>query len=130
MPAFCAVYQIVPSDATGGWRFCHPLIHDAAYSSLLATDRRALHTRVADRIEQATPAPPVGAIARHRSAAGDAARAIPLLIRAAEQALGLAAATEAAAYFEAAADLAVGGQAAALRERATEARTGVVVPAR
>ena len=23
--------MIVPLDATGGWRFCHPLIHDAAY---------------------------------------------------------------------------------------------------
>ncbi len=42
--------MIVPVDAAGGWRFCHPLIHDAAYRSLLATDRAILHTRVADRL--------------------------------------------------------------------------------
>ena len=45
-------------------------------------------------------------IARHRAAAGDAERAIPLLIRAAEQAEGLGAAAEAAAWFTAAAELA------------------------
>ena len=64
--------MIVPTDAIGGWRFCHPLIHDAAYRSLLATDRRDLHTRVADRLEARQPAGPIGAIARHRAAAGDA----------------------------------------------------------
>ena len=42
-PVDASVYErlaeaamIVPIDADGGWRFCHPLIHDAAYSSLLA----------------------------------------------------------------------------------------------
>ncbi|HEX2755773.1 MAG TPA: adenylate/guanylate cyclase domain-containing protein, partial [Candidatus Limnocylindrales bacterium] len=125
-PVDAAVYErlaeaamIVPVDASGGWRFCHPLIHDAAYRSLLATDRRTLHTRVADRIEAAQPDPPIGAIARHRAAAGDADRAIPLLIRAAEQAQDLGAAAEAAAYFTSAADLAVGPTADALRERAS-----------
>jgi predicted ATPase len=122
--------MIVPLDATGGWRFCHPLIHDAAYSSLLATDRRSLHTRVADRIEAAQPTAGVGVIARHRAAAGDAVRAIPLLIRAAEQAQGVGAGEEAAAYFTAAADMAVGSPAVALRERASEARTGVPVGGR
>ena len=116
--------MIVPIDANGGWRFCHPLIHDAAYRSLLASDRRSLHTRVADRIEATQPITAIGAIARHRAAAGDAARAIPLLIEAAEQAAGLGAGTEAAAYYGAAADLAVGSDAVALRERATEARLG------
>ena len=29
--------MVVPTDGIGGWRFCHPLIHDAAYRSLLAT---------------------------------------------------------------------------------------------
>ncbi len=136
-PVDAAVYErlaeaamIVPLDATGGWRFCHPLIHDAAYSSLLATDRRSLHTRVADRIEAAQPTAGVGVIARHRAAAGDAVRAIPLLIRAAEQAQGVGAGEEAAAYFTAAADMAVGSPAVALRERASEARTGVPVGGR
>jgi class 3 adenylate cyclase len=116
--------MIVPIDANGGWRFCHPLIHDAAYTSLLATDRKTLHGRVADRIETARPGA-LEVIARHRAAAGDAERAIPLLIRAAEQAQGLGAAAEAAAWFSAAADLAAGGPAAELRARASEATSGI-----
>jgi class 3 adenylate cyclase len=115
--------MIVPVDSGGGWRFCHPLIHDAAYSSLLATDRKKLHGRVADRIETARPGA-VEVIARHRAAAGDAARAIPLLIRAAEQAQGLGAGAEAAAWFTAAADLAAGVPADELRARASEAAAG------
>ena len=133
-PVDAAIYErlaeaamIVPIDATGGWRFCHPLIHDAAYSSLLATDRRTLHGRVADRIERARPGGNVGVIARHRAAAGDAERAIPLMIRAAEQAHGLGAAAEAAAWYAAAAELAVGPATDDLRARAAEAQAGVPV---
>ncbi len=117
--------MIVPLDATGGWRFCHPLIHDAAYTSLLATDRRSLHGRVADRIERSQPTASVGVIARHRAAAGDAARALPLLVRAGEQAIGLGAAEEAAAYFSAAADLVTGPESEALLRRSIEARAAV-----
>jgi class 3 adenylate cyclase len=127
-PVEAALYErlaeaamIVPFDATGGWRFCHPLIHDAAYSSLLATDRKALHGRLADRLEARRPEAPVATIARHRAAAGDAIRAIPLLLRAAEQAVGLGAGAEAAAYLETAAGLEADPAAAAeLRARAVE----------
>jgi predicted ATPase len=136
-PVDAAVYErlaeaamIVPLDGNGGWRFCHPLIHDAAYRSLLATDRRNLHTRVADRIEAATPPAAVGVIARHRAAAGDAERAIPLLITAAEQAEVLGARAEAAAYFTAAADLATGLDADALRARAMDAHAATPVGGR
>jgi adenylate cyclase len=122
--------MIVPVDSSGGWRFCHPLIHDAAYSSLLASDRRALHARVADRIERRTPDGPIGIVARHRAAAGDADRAVPLLVRAAEQAIVLGAASEAAGYFSAAADLAGGDEAERLRERAEAARGEAPVPSR
>ena len=136
-PVDAAIYErlaeaamVVPIDAVGGWRFCHPLIHDAAYSSLLASDRRALHGRVADRIEALRPEGPVGVVARHRAAAGDAARAVPLLVRAAEQALTLGAAAEAANYFAAAADLAGGPEAEALRARADEVRGGTAIGTR
>ncbi len=115
--------MIVPSDATGGWRFCHPLIHDAAYASLLATDRRALHARVADRIEARIPAGSIGAIARHRAAAGDGVRAVPLLVRAADSALAMGAEAEAAGYLEMAAGLETDEPAAAdLRRRAAAIR--------
>jgi class 3 adenylate cyclase len=96
--------MIVPLDASGGWRFCHPLIHDAAYAGLLAVDRKSLHARVADRIESRSPDGPIGLIARHRAEAGDATRAVPLLIRAAESAIVLGARSEATAYL----DMAVG----------------------
>ena len=115
--------MIVPGDGSGGWRFCHALIHDAAYASLLATDRRALHTRVADRIEASPRAGPIGVIARHRAAAGDSARAVPLLERAAASALGLGARAEAAAYLETAAGLERPGPARdELTRRAAEIR--------
>lgn len=122
--------MIVPADSTGAWRFCHPLIHDAAYSSLLATDRRALHERIADGIEAERRSSALGIIARHRAAAGDAERAIPLLVRAAEQALAVGAAAEAASYFETAAELAEGAGADDLRGRAAEVREGVPVSGR
>ncbi len=116
--------MIVPVDASGGWRFCHPLIHDAAYRSLLSNDRRTLHTRVADRIEATQPAGQVGVIARHRAAAGDAARAIPLLIRAAEQAHELGAEAEAASYVAAATELLAGLDADDPRRLAVGGGTG------
>jgi adenylate cyclase len=114
---------IVPLDGRGGWRFCHPLIHDAAYRSLLSTDRATLHARIADRIEARQPDPPVAAIARHRAAAGDATRAIPLLLQAAELAGSVGASAEAAGYLESAATLESDQQAAAeLARRAAELR--------
>jgi class 3 adenylate cyclase len=136
-PVDAAIYErlaeaamIVPIDAAGGWRFCHPLIHDAAYSSLLASDRRTLHGRVADRIQIARPDGPVGIVARHRAAAGDGARAVPLLVRAAEQALKVGAAAEAAGYFSTAAELAGGSEAEHLRRRADEVRAEAPIAGR
>jgi class 3 adenylate cyclase len=115
--------MIVPGDASGGWRFCHPLIHDAAYASLLASDRKTLHARVADRIESRSPDAPLGVIARHRAAAGDGLRAVPLLVRAAESALGLGARAEAAGYLEMAAELEVPGpERDELQRRTSEIR--------
>jgi adenylate cyclase len=114
---------IVPLDGRGGWRFCHPLIHDAAYRSLLSTDRATLHTRIADRIEARQAEPPVAVIARHRAAAGDAARAIPLLVQAADLASSVGASAEAAGYLESAASLEPDEATAAdLATRAAELR--------
>jgi class 3 adenylate cyclase len=87
------------------WRFTHPLIRDAAYSGLLASKRRDLHGRYAEQLEQLEPAPPVAWIARHRAAAGDRQRAVPLLEEAALTALAVGAASEAAAFWKEAAEL-------------------------
>lgn len=115
---------IVPADAET-WRFSHPLVHDAAYAGMLASRRRRLHARLADRLE-ASPGP-VSAVnvAIHRAAAGDAARAIPLLVDAAGSALALGAAAEAAGFWRTAADLATdSGEASRLRAAADAALMG------
>jgi len=87
------------------WRFAHALIRDAAYSGLLASRRRELHGRYAEQLENLQPAPPIAWIARHRAAAGDRGRAVPLLEEAAITALAVGAASEAAAFWKEAADL-------------------------
>ena len=87
------------------WRFAHALIRDAAYSGLLASRRRELHGRYAEQLESLEPAPPIAWIARHRAAAGDRERAVPLLDKAAMTALAIGAASEAAAFWKEAADL-------------------------
>lgn len=116
------VSLIVPVDSTGRWRFGHPLIHDVAYGGLLTTTRRALHARVADLLEERGGRGAIGVVARHRLAAGDGVRAVPLLVDAAEEALAVGATTEAAAFWDAAADL-LGDEVAAedYRRRAREA---------
>ena len=105
----------------GEWRFAHALIRDAAYAGLLASRRRALHARLADHLEDRPRAAAPGQIATHRVASGDAPRALPLLREAAETALAMGAASEAAAFWQQAADLSATDDptaAAADRERA------------
>ncbi len=96
---------IVPSARSGMWRFSHPLVHDAAYAGMLASRRRRLHARLADRLETKPPVS-IETLAVHRAAAGDAAAAIPLLVEAATAALAVGAPNEAAAFWRNAAELA------------------------
>jgi class 3 adenylate cyclase len=108
----------------GEWRFAHGLIRDAAYAGLLASRRRILHARLADDLERRPLAAAPGQIATHRVAAGDTLRALPLLREAAESAMALGAASEAAAFWQKAADLGATedpAAAAADRERAADA---------
>jgi predicted ATPase len=121
---------IVAIDGGGQWRFGHPLIHDAAYSGLLASRRRQVHARVADRLEASSTLGAIGVVARHRAAAGDRDRAVPLLIEAADEALAVGAAEEAAQFWMAAAEL-LGSDPAAddSRRRAREALESMPAPA-
>lgn len=113
---------IVRTDAAGGWRFSHPLIHDAAYSGLLSSTRRQLHARVADLLAASSGRAAIGAVARHRAAAGDPERAVPMLAEAAEEALAVGAPAEAASFWTAAADLlGAGGASETYRQRARAA---------
>lgn len=96
---------VVPAE-TGAWRFSHPLVRDAAYAGMLATRRRRLHARFADVLEAGARPGPAVRIAIHRAAAGDAVRAVPLLLDAAESARSLGAPAEAASFWQMAAELA------------------------
>lgn len=110
---------LVARGEDGDWRFAHPLIHDVAYAGLLTSRRRVLHARMADHLETDKIPAAVGKVALHRAAAGDTARALPLLRDAAAHALTLGAAAEAAAFWRQAADLAEADDAdAARRDRA------------
>ena len=119
------------------WRFAHPLIHDAAYAGMLASRRRELHGRLADHLERTRGTRSLEEVAVHRAAAGDAARAVPLLREAAQTAMTLGAALEAAGSWRRAAqlaqptdpdgaarDLALAGDAEAAAQAVREAAPG------
>ena len=97
---------------------------------MLASRRRELHARLADRLEAGATSATAGRIAAHRVAAGDIARAIPLLRAAATSALSLGAPLEAAAFWRQAADLGAvddPASAAADRDRADAAAGSIGV---
>jgi adenylate cyclase len=93
---------------TDCWRFRHELFHDAAYGRLLSVRRRQLHAALADRLEIAEPPVAAAELARHRMAAGDPEKALPVLERAAAEAEAIGATAEAEAFRQAAASLRAG----------------------
>jgi adenylate cyclase len=96
---------IFPDGDGATWRFAHPLIRETAYAGLLSARRRALHAQLADRLESESRVP-LARVARHRAAAGEPARAVPLLDAAAREALAVGATAEAAEFWRSAARLA------------------------
>jgi predicted ATPase len=100
---------IAPADEAGAgpdlWRFRHQLFLDAAYGRLLAGRRRQLHANLADQLETMEPRVDAAELARHRVAAGDAERALPLLEQAAREAAAVGAVAEAEAFLRTAAEL-------------------------
>ena len=88
--------------APGRWRFRHQLFLDAAYGRLLADRRRALHGSLADLLEKADPRADAAELARHRLAAGDTSKALPLLEQAAREASSVGAVAEADGFSRAA----------------------------
>lgn len=97
---------VFSGDASGRevYTFKHALIQEAAYQSILKSQRRNLHARVAQVIEEYFPAQCAAApeaVARHLSAAGEHERAASYWQRAGLLALSRAALSEAVAHFEA-----------------------------
>lgn len=76
--ALLAREGLLQAEADGHWQFRHALIRDAAYESLGARERRALHRRAADALmgpfaSRAADEPEL--LAHHLQASGDAAAA-------------------------------------------------------
>jgi len=94
-----------PGAVPGEWRFRHQLFLDAAYRRLLTDRRQMLHGALADILDTYEPRPDVAERARHRVAAGDTARALPLLEQAAREAAAVGAVPEAEAFARAAAEI-------------------------
>jgi hypothetical protein len=94
-----------PGMPPGQWRFRHQLFLDAAYGRLLAERRRSLHGSLADLFEASRPHPDTAELARHRVAAGDTKRALPLLEQAAREAAALGATAESEAFTRAAEEI-------------------------
>jgi class 3 adenylate cyclase len=94
-----------PGMPPGQWRFRHQLFLDAAYGRLLTDRRRMLHGALCDLLEVSDQRPETAELARHRVAAGDVERALPLLELAAREAASVGAVAEAEAFTRAAAAL-------------------------
>ncbi|MDX1375273.1 MAG: adenylate/guanylate cyclase domain-containing protein [Burkholderiales bacterium] len=86
-------------SARATYVFKHALVQEAAYNSLLKSRRLELHARIAEALEARFPDMSPEVIARHYSAAADAARAVPYWLRAGEVALARAANREASGHF-------------------------------
>jgi predicted ATPase len=94
------------ASAGASVRFAHVLVRDAAYASLSAPRRIALHRRAAELLEPVAAGRDewAGAVARHWVRAGEPARAVGWAVRAAETARAAGAHEDAAGYLQLALD--------------------------
>lgn len=91
-------------DSTGKtFSFRHALVRDTAYESLLKSQRRSIHARVADRLDDRSAPPET--LAYHHEHAGSPLPAAACLLQAGQNALRICAATEAISRFQKGADL-------------------------
>ncbi|MER3418894.1 MAG: hypothetical protein C4343_07365, partial [Chloroflexota bacterium] len=104
VPRLARAGFVTPGEVSGRWRFAHPLVQEATHGRMLTSRRAALHARLADYLEAKVPPAPVSQLAVHRAVARDP-RAVPLLARAADEALAAGAVVEAAGFLRAAAEL-------------------------
>jgi class 3 adenylate cyclase/tetratricopeptide (TPR) repeat protein len=88
--------------------FHHTLTHEATYNTILVKERRALHRRMAEVLEQSTGGG-AAALAHHLLEGNAPERALPYLITAADTALRLNATAEAIAHYQRALPIALAG---------------------
>ena len=76
---------LVADQAAGTFRFRHPLLAEAVYSTILPGEREELHARLAGELSRTASASPAE-LAPHWAAAGRAAQALTASVEAARQA--------------------------------------------
>jgi hypothetical protein len=76
---------LIPDQAAGTFRFRHPLLAEAVYSTILPGEREELHARLAEELSRTAAAPPAE-VAPHWAAAGRAGQALTASVEAARQA--------------------------------------------
>ncbi|HSJ58182.1 MAG TPA: tetratricopeptide repeat protein, partial [Anaerolineae bacterium] len=111
VPALDELWQrrIIREQGNDAYDFAHDKIREVAYSSLSAARRRLLHRRIAVALEEVhghEPDAVAPAVALHYDRAGDAARAVLHLMRAAQAAGAVYANEEAISYLQRALELA------------------------
>lgn len=113
-PGVCAtgLFQLLEADLVRGrgaapfsmYQFKHALIRDVAYGSMLKSERRIQHRKVADAVVQLLPdvvASEPEIIARHYSEAEEPSKALPLWLEAGQIAAERSALQEAQSHFQA-----------------------------
>jgi predicted ATPase/class 3 adenylate cyclase len=94
--------MVLQVASTSVWQFSHPMIENTVYFTLLKANRRTLHYRIADTLKREFVDPEtdyVEELAYHYDLAGEAAEALPYIIRAGEQAAARYANEEALLHF-------------------------------
>jgi tetratricopeptide (TPR) repeat protein len=90
---------LVADQAAGTFRFRHPLLAEAVYSTILPGEREELHARLAGELSRTAAASPAE-LAPHWAAAGRAAEALTSSVEAARQAEAVFGLAEAVAHLE------------------------------
>src|SRR6266700_7733446 len=90
---------LVADQAAGTFRFRHPLLAEAVYSTILPGEREELHARLAEELSRTASASPAE-LAPHWAAAGRAAEALTASVEAARQAEAVFGLAEAVAHLE------------------------------
>jgi DNA-binding NarL/FixJ family response regulator len=90
---------LVADQAAGTFRFRHPLLAEAVYSTILPGEREELHARLAGELSRTAAATPAE-LAPHWAEAGRAAEALAASVEAARQAESVFGLAEAVAHLE------------------------------
>ena len=90
---------LVADQAAGTFRFRHPLLAEAVYSTILPGEREELHARLAGELSRTAAASPAE-LAPHWAEAGRAAEALAASVEAARQAESVFGLAEAVAHLE------------------------------